>query len=43
MKTHHGGGPSGMVSNGINTTYSGEPDKVIQRVEIQDNPNGYDI
>lgn len=43
MKTHHEGGSSGQVSNGINTLQAGDPDKVIWSIEFQDNNLSYDI
>jgi hypothetical protein len=43
MKTHHSGGNSGQISNGINTLQSGDPGEVIWSIEIQDNDLSYDL
>ncbi len=43
MKTHHEGDDSGQISNGINTLHSGDPNKVIWGIEIQDNNLSYDL
>ncbi len=43
MKTSHTGGNFGKVSNGINTTYGGDPAAEIWSLPIEDNNTQYDV